>query len=350
MVESSYNVELNERTQYLFKSLIERYIRDGHPVGSRTLAKDSGLDLSPATIRNIMADLEEMGYLSSPHTSAGRVPTVLGYRFFIDSLLQIKPLGGLEVDNLRRQLNPLKTTTDLVQSVSSLLSGLTQLAGVVMVPRRNYQTLRQVEFLPLSDNRVLAILVVNEQEVQNRIIRTQRPYADAELHQIANYLNAQFAGKDLSQARTALLQDMQHTRETMNQMMESVIEMANQVFETDSADEDYVVAGQTNLMSIAELADMEKLRRLFDAFNRKRDILHLFDQCLHAQGVQIFIGEEAGSEDLKGCSVVTAPYSVDGKALGVLGVIGPTRMAYERVIPVVEVTAKLLASALNVHH
>jgi heat-inducible transcriptional repressor len=350
MAAPNYNVELNERAQHLFKSLVERYIRDGHPVGSRTLAKDSGLDLSPATIRNVMADLEEMGYLSSPHTSAGRVPTVLGYRFFVDSLLQVEPLGGVEIENLRNRLKPLQTTTDLVQSVSSLLSGLTQLAGIVMVPRGNYQTLRQVEFLPLSNNRVLVILVVNEQEVQNRIIHTQRPYAESELQQAANYLNAQFAGKNLNQVRTILLQDMRRTRETMNRMMETVIEMADRAFETDGAGEDYVVAGQTNLMNIAELADMEQLRQLFDAFNRKRDIVHLFDQCLNAHGVQIFIGEEAGSEVLKGCSIVTAPYSVEGEALGVLGVIGPTRMAYDRIIPVVEVTAKLLASALNSEH
>lgn len=346
---TAYN-ELNERTQHLLKKLIERHIRDGQPVGSRILARDSGLDLSAATVRNIMADLEEMGYLRSPHTSAGRVPTVRGYRFFVDSLLQLDTLTDEEVANLRRQLDGEQTTEGLVKSVSSLLSGITQLVGVVMAPRRNYQTLRQIEFLPLPDQRVLAILVVNEKEVQNRIIHTERPYASLELQQAANYLNAAFAGKNIDQVRKTLLRELHQTRETMNQLMQTAIEMADKVFEASASEEDYVVAGQTNLMGIAELNDMEKLRHLFEAFSQKRDILHLFDQCLHAQGVQIFIGEEAGFDVLQTCSVVTAPYLVEGKALGVLGVIGPTRMPYERVIPIVDVTAKLLASALNSLH
>jgi len=342
--------ELNERARHLLKTLIERHIRDGQPVGSRVLARDSGLDLSPATIRNIMADLEEMGYLRSPHTSAGRVPTVRGYRFFVDTLLQLEILTDEEVAKLRRQLDLQQTTDGLVKSVSSLLSGITQLVGVVMAPRRNYQTLRQIEFLPLPDQRVLAILVVNEKEVQNRIIRTERPYSAIELQQAANYLNTAFAGKNIAQLRENLLRELHQTRETMNQLMQTAIEMADKVFEAPAGEEDYIVAGQTNLMGIAELNDMEKLRHLFEAFSQKRDILHLFDQCLHGQGVQIFIGEEAGFDVLQTCSVVTAPYSVEGKALGVLGVIGPTRMPYERVIPIVDVTAKLLASALNSLH
>lgn len=338
---------LSERAQHLLKSLVEHYIRDGRPVGSRTLARELGLELSPATIRNVMADLEELGFLRSPHTSAGRVPTARGYRFFVDSLLQIKPLERQEVEILRRHLDPHQNTTDLVQSVSSLLSGITRLAGVVMVPRRDSHALRQVEFLSLSDNRVLTILVVNEREVQNRIIHTQRSYTAVELQQAANYLNAEFAGKDIHQVREDLLRDMRSTRETMNQLMQVVIEVADKVFKTDALEEDYILAGETNLMGLTELADLEKLRQLFDAFNRKRDILHLLDQCLHAEGVHIFIGEEAGFDVLEECSVVTSAYSIEDKVLGVLGVIGPTRMAYERVIPIVEVTAKLLASALN---
>jgi len=340
--------ELNDRTQHLLKVLVERYIRDGQPVGSRILAREAGLDLSPATIRNVMADLEEFGYLSSPHTSAGRVPTVRGYRFFVDSLMHVKPLYSEEVEQLWRHLDPNQNTADLLRSVSSLLSGITRMAGLVMMPRRDYFTLRQVEFLPLSDNRVLAILVVNGQEVQNRIIHTQRNYTAVELQQAANYLNAEFAGKDIHKVREDLLQDLHLTRETMNNMMQAVIEIAEKAFKTDGIEEeDYVLAGQTNLMGFAELSDVEKLRELFDAFNHKQDILHLLDQCLTAQGVQIFIGEEAGSDVLGICSIVTAPYSVEGKIMGVLGVIGPTRMAYERVIPIVDVTAKLLASALN---
>lgn len=340
--------ELNERNQKLLKVLIERYIRDGQPVGSRTLARAAGMDLSPATIRNVMADLEELGFLSSPHTSAGRVPTVRGYRFFVDSLMHVKNLDSGEVVSLRLQLDLKQDTPLLLRSVSSLLSGITRMVSVVMVPRRNYLLLRQIEFLPLSDNRVLVILVVNEQEVQNRIIYADRNYTALELQQVANYLNAEFAGKDIQQVRERLLRDMRSTRETMNDMMQTVIEMAGKVFPLESVEaEDYILEGQTNLMDFAELSSVDKLRDLFDAFNRKRDILHLLDQCLNAEGVQIFIGEEAGFRVLDECSVITAPYSVDGNVLGVLGVIGPTRMAYGRVIPIVEITARLLAAALN---
>ena len=339
--------ELGERAQHLLKVLIERYISSGQPVGSRVLSRDSGLDLSPATIRNVMADLEDLGFLYAPHTSAGRVPTARGYRFFVDSLIQVQPLRDQEVEALRSQLNPDQNTPELLQSVSSLLSGITHLAGVVMLPRRDSLTLRHVEFLPLSDKRVLAILVVNEHEVQNRIIHTERSYTTVDLQQAANYLNAEFAGKDIYQVRGDLLKDMRRTRETMDRIMQAVIEMADKAFEADDvAKEDYVLAGQTNLMGFAELSDVDKLRQLFEAFNRKRDILLLFDQCLKARGVQIFIGEEAGFDVLDGCSIVTASYS-EGEVLGVVGVIGPTRMAYDKVIPVVDVTAKLLASTLN---
>ena len=354
MVESNKNpafyTELNERAQHLLKVLVERYIHDGQPVGSRTLVREAGLDLSPATVRNVMADLEEMGYLSSPHPSAGRVPTARGYRFFVNSLLHIKPPHSPEVEQLWHQLDPDQSTAGLVQSVSSLLSDITRLAGIVMVPRRDSLTLRQVEFLPLSENRVLAILVVNEREVQNRIIHTRRAYTSAELQQAANYLNAQFAGKDIHTVRADLLRDLQLTQETVNRMMQAVVEMAEKAFSTSEQTEDYVLAGQTNLLEFTEFADREKLRQLFEAFNSKHNILHLFDQCMNARGVQIFIGEESGFDALEVCSVVTAPYSVGGKVLGVLGVIGPTRMAYRRVIPIVDVTAKLLTSALNSWH
>jgi heat-inducible transcriptional repressor len=344
---SSPRSELNERAQHLLRTLIERYIRDGQPVGSRTLARDAGLDLSPATVRNVMADLEEMGYLRAPHTSAGRVPTVRGYRFFVDTLLQAKPPRQQEVETLWQQLDRHQSTGNLLQAVSTLLSGLTHLAGIVTVPRREALILRHVEFLPLSDNRVLVILVVNEQEVQNRIIQTQRTYSATELQQAANYLNAEFAGRGLDQVRGQLLQDLRQARETLNNSLQAVVEMADQMFQPPPPSDDYVLAGQTNLMAIADLANVERLRQLFEAFNHKRDILHLFDQCMQAEGVQIFIGEEAGFDALDLCSVITAPYSVDGEVLGVLGIIGPTRMAYARVIPVVDITARLLTTALN---
>ena len=342
-------IELPERAQELLKLLIERYISEGQPVGSRTLSRDSALDLSPATIRNVMADLEELGFLRSPHTSAGRVPTVRGYRLFVDSLLRVRPLDSQAVDDLRRQIDPNYSTTELMQSVSSMLSDFTNLAGVVMLPKHDLLTLRHVEFLPLSDKRILAILVINAQEVQNRIIYMQRDYSQSELQQAANFLNGKFIGLDIEQVRTALLQEMQADRESMNDLMATVIDIAEKTFDS-SADEpqhDYVLDGQTNLMSVADLSNVEKLRQLFEAFNQKHDILELLDHCMNARGIQIFIGEEAGYDVLEECSVVTAPYSVDGNVMGVLGVIGPTRMAYDRVIPIVDVTAKLLASALN---
>ena len=341
---------LNERALQLFKTLVERYIRDGEPVGSRTLSRDSVLKLSPATVRNVMADLEECGLLRSPHTSAGRVPTNQGFRFFVDTLLRVEPLERAQVAMLEEQLRPDQNRGALMESASALLSDITHLAGVVMLPRHEHVTLRQVEFLSLSEDQVLVILVVNEREVQNRIIRTGRPYSQAELQQAANYLNGLCAGKDLVTVREEILSELRAARETMNAMMQAAVEMAEKALMTEPGAEEMVVAGQTNLMDSGELADMEKLRRLFEAFNEKRELLHLLDHSLNARGVQIFIGEESGFNVLDECSVITAPYGSDDEVLGVLGVIGPTRMAYDRVIPVVDITARLLSAALNRQH
>ncbi|MBI5040691.1 MAG: heat-inducible transcriptional repressor HrcA [Gammaproteobacteria bacterium] len=340
---------LNERAQYLLRVLIERYIRDGEPVGSRTLARDAAMELSPATIRNVMADLEDLGFVKSPHTSAGRMPTVQGYRFFVDSLLTVQPLDGVDMQRLRTELNLDLNRKDLVERASNLLSGITRMAGVVMLPRRKQAALRRIDFLPLSDKRVLVIMVINEREVQNRIIHVNRAYTTAELEVAAAFLNEQFGGKDLAAVRDVIVADMQQTHEDMNRMMKAAVEMAGQVFRADDLQEreDVVFAGQTNLMGFRELCEVDTLRHLFEAFNQKREILHLLDQCVNAEGVQIFIGEESGYTALDECSVVTAPYSVDGKVVGVLGVIGPTRMAYDRVIPIVDTTARLLGAALN---
>ena len=339
--------ELNERAQHLLKVLIDRYVSDGEPVGSRTLARDSRLDLSPATIRNVVADLEDLGFVRSPHTSAGRVPTVRGYRFFVDSLLTVKPLDSVEIGRLRQQLDIDTDIKELLGSVSGVLSTITRLAGVVTLPRRENAALRRLEFLPLSENRVLAILVFSEREIQNRIVHVDRPFSSSELQAASNYLSEQFAGKGLMEVRRALLREMKETRDTMDRLMRAAIRMADQVFSDTDDDEDYVLAGQTNLMDFRELCDVEKLRHLFEAFNQKLELLHLLDQCVKADGVQIFIGEESGYQALDECSVVTAPYSVDDRVMGVLGVIGPTRMAYERVIPIVDTTARLLGAALN---
>lgn len=341
---------LSDRAQHLLKALVERYIRDGEPVGSRTLSRDSGLDLSPASIRNIMSDLEELGFVAAPHTSAGRIPTVKGYRLFVDTLLTVKPLDEREVRQLRAQLdvgdaNP----QQLLVSASNMLSAITRMTGVVTLPKREHIQWRHIEFVPLSENRVLVILVVNDGEVQNRVLNLERGYDAAGLQQVSNYLNSHFVGRDIQQMRAGLLSELRRTRDSMNELMHAAINMAEKVFEArpQGDDRNYMMAGETNLMDFAELSDVEKLRRLFDAFNQKRDILTLLDKCIAAEGVQVFIGEESGYKVLDQVSVVTAPYSVGDDVVGVLGVIGPTRMAYERVIPVVDMTARLLTAALN---
>jgi heat-inducible transcriptional repressor len=339
--------QLPERSLHLFKLLVERFIEDGQPVGSRTLARDSELLLSPATIRNVMADLEELGLLHSPHTSAGRIPTVRGYRLFVDTLLRVNALNNREIERIAEELNPRQDLQSLLQRTSDMLSDITKLAGIVMVPRQEQNALKHVEFVPLSDNRVLVVMVINESEIQNRIIHTARVYTASELQQATNYLNQTYAGKNLNAIRAEILQELEKMKNNVNQIMQMAIEMAQHAFQNTTTRDDYVLAGQTNLMEVAELCDVDKLKRLFKSFNQKRDILHLLEQSIHARGVQIFIGEEAGYDVLDNCSVVTSPYEVDGQIIGVLGVIGPTRMHYERVIPIVDITAKMLGSALN---
>jgi heat-inducible transcriptional repressor len=341
---------VNERAQHFLKALIERYIRDGQPVGSRTLAKDTGLDLSPATIRNVMADLEDMGLVSSPHTSAGRVPTITGYRMFIDSLLTVQNLNKQEVEKIRKELMlGGEENSNVLKSASKILSGVTHMAGVVTLIRREKNNFRQIEFLPLSDRRVLAILVTEDGEVHNRILHTHRDFARAELDQAANFLNKSFAGFDMDVVRQQVLQQLNDARDHFDQVMTQALTMAGEMVNASEAKEDCVIAGQTNLMEFAELSGLAQLRKLFDAFTEKREILHLLDQFLDAEGVQIFIGEESGYQLLNGCSVVTAPYQVNEEVVGVLGVIGPTRMNYERVIPVVDITAKILSAVLKKH-
>jgi len=340
---------LSERAQLLLKALIETYIRDGQPVGSRALSRDSGLSLSSATIRNVMADLETLGFVVSPHTSAGRVPTDKGYRLFVDSLLKIKPLGSLEIEEIQRTLaGDLPSGRSLVQLASQMLSNVTHMAGVVTLPRPQYVALTQIEFIPLSENRVLAIMVMNSREVQNRVVQLERRYTSEELKRAANYLNEIVGGRSLADARAHIVAQLRETHQHMNRLMLDAIQVAQKVFEGPAGEQtEYVIAGETNLMGFAELSNVDRLRRLFEAFNEKQDILHILDNCLRADGVQIFIGQESGYSILDDMSVVSAPYTVDNQVVGVLGVIGPTRMAYERVIPIVDVTARLLGSALN---
>lgn len=339
--------QLSERSLYLFKALVEHFISDGQPVGSRTLARDLNMDLSPATIRNIMADLEDMGLLHSPHTSAGRVPTVKGYRLFVDRLLRVDNINQQDVHHIARELEAEHNLQVLMEKTSSMLSDITRLAGVVTLPKPEKQVLKQIEFVAMSGNRVLVILIMNDREIQNRVIQTSRQYTPAELQEASNFLNQTYSGRDLERVRESLLTDLQMMKDDVNRIMQTAIEVATRAINQDGPREDYVLAGQTNLMACAELSDVDKLKRLFESFNRKRDLLHLLEQAVNAKGVQIFIGEESGYEVLDNCSIVTSPYEVNGRILGVLGVIGPTRMDYERVIPIVDITAKMLGSALN---
>ncbi len=296
-----------------------------------------------------MSDLEDMGLVSAPHTSAGRVPTPQGYRLFVDTLVRYKPPKERELRKIREQIKgEFETTNALVSTVSSLLSDFTHMAGVVSVPRSPKVTLRQIEFLPLSERRVLVILVVNDRDVQNRILHTDRDYSASELQQAQNYINEHYSGMDLQSLRARLIQDLDETRDSMNQAMHDIIAVAHSAMENaEQPDEGYVLAGQRRLLDFAELSDIDTLRRLFEAFSRKRLILDLLDRSINADGVKVFIGEESGYGIFDACSVVTAPYHIDDDTIGVLGVIGPTRMAYDRVVPIVDVTARLLEAALG---
>ena len=335
---------LDRRAQSLLKTLIERYIVEGQPVGSRTLSRHSGLELSPATIRNVMSDLEEMGFIASPHTSAGRIPTPKGYRLFVDSLLTVRPLARDEISGIKEMIQP-DQPQRVISHASQLLSELTHFAGVVIAPRRQLPRIRQIEFLNLSETRILLIIVTTEGDVQNRILFTQRGYTPAELTTAANMLNEHFAGLDFSQIRARLQDELKQLRTDMVELMSAAVEAGSEAVTDASAQ--YVISGEKNLLGVEDLSsNMARLRRLFDLFEQRTGLAQLLELSSRAEGVQVFIGGESGIAPLDECSVVAAPYEVDGQVVGTIGVIGPTRMAYERVIPIVDVTARLLASAL----
>ncbi len=337
---------LDKRAQILLKTLIERYITEGQPIGSRTLSKYSGLDLSPATIRNVMSDLEEMGLISSPHTSAGRIPTPLGYRFFVDTLLVIKQIESGELHQLEGQLHP-DNPQRVIQAASQLLSQLTQFAGVVMTPRRRSLTFRHVEFLKLSEKRILLIVVTPDGDVQNRMLLTERDYSASELVEAANYLNQNYSGQSFEDMRSRLQGELREIRQDMMQLMSAAVDAGSEALEKQS--EPYVISGERNLLARDLSQDMSRLKQLLELFERKTSLVQILDVSLRGQGVQIFIGGESGFAAPDDVSVVTSPYKVDGEVVGTVGVIGPTRMAYDRVIPIVDVTAKLLSSALSQH-
>lgn len=337
---------INERSQQVFKLLVDLYLKDGQPVGSRTLVDAGKLALSPATVRNVMADLEARGYLHSPHTSAGRVPTARGLRFFIDSLLTVQSLDRAVLEQAQQGLHPDLDKSVLLTNTSELLSQLTRFAGLVTVPKQERLLLRHVEFLPLSNQRILVILVVNEREVRNLIIHPKHEYKANELEQAANYINCTYVGLDLTIVRQQLMAALRNDKQELDRAMQAALDVADQALsESLTTEKDYVLTGTANLLDCAE--GIDNLRGLFDAFARKQDILHLLDNCLQAEGVQIFIGEEAGCSALGDFSLVTAPYQVDGSIVGVLGVIGPKHMPYNQVVPAVDVTARLLGMALK---
>lgn len=333
------------RARQLLRTLVSRHIRDGEPVGSQTLARHAGLDVSPATIRNILASMEDAGLLAAPHSSAGRVPTAQGYRLFVDSLLQVQPLAGEELNRLRSELPAGAGTQALLGNTSELLSAMTHFVGMVSVPGRESFAFRQIEFVALDPQRVLAILVFADGEVQNRVVQVRRAFDPSELEQAANYLNSHFAGQPLAHIRASLLRDLRNARSEMERLLASSIELAEQAFAPGR--DDMLLAGQTRLMGLQDLADLDRLRALFEAFAEKRELLQLLERTAKAPGMRVFIGEETGLAPLEGMSLVTAPYATGGHILGVLGVIGPSRMAYERVIPVVEATAAVLGAALS---
>ena len=336
---------LAPRSRHVLRTLIARHIQDGEPVGSATLARTAGLDVSAATIRNILGDLEDLGLLSSPHTSAGRIPTAHGYRVFVDSLVQMHPPGEQDLSRMRSELASGAGTQTLLGSASELLSAMSHFVGVVSAPRRESFAFRQIDFVALDAQRVLAIVVFADSEVQNRVIEARRPWEPGELERVANYLNVHFAGLPVAQIRRRLLHELRDARTEMEQLLAHSIDLAEQALQPPASD--MLVAGQTRLMGVQDLSDLERLRELFELFSSKREILQLLERTIQAPGVRIFIGEETGVVPLEGVSLVTAPYTADGQVLGVLGVIGPKRMAYDRMIPLVQATAEVLGAAFS---
>ncbi|MDR2155980.1 MAG: heat-inducible transcriptional repressor HrcA [Burkholderiaceae bacterium] len=330
---------LDDRSRRLLKTLIERYIADGQPVGSRTLSRASGLDLSPATIRNVMSDLEELGLIASPHTSAGRVPTARGYRLFVDTMLTAQP-GDLPASALAPE-QPQK----VIANAAQLLSNLSQFVGVVMAPRRT-SVFRHIEFLRLSQRRLLLIIVAPDGDVQNRVLFTETDYTPAELIEASNYLNAHFSGLAIDQVRERLHQEVEHLRGEIAQLMQAAVQAGSEAL--SQAQDEVVISGERNLLSVSDFSgDLNHLRRAFELFAQKAQLIRLLDLSSRAEGVHIFIGGESQIVPVQELSVVSAPYEVDGQVVGTLGVIGPTRMPYERMIQIVDITSRLVSNALS---
>jgi heat-inducible transcriptional repressor len=330
---------LDDRAKLLLKSLVERYIADGQPVGSRTLSRASGLELSPATIRNVMADLEDLGLIASPHTSAGRIPTARGYRLFVDTMLTVQR-EGLDAPSLQPD-QPQK----VIANAAQLLSNLSHFVGVVMAPKRS-SVFRHIEFLRLSERRLLVIIVSPEGDVQNRVLFTEADYTQSQLVEAANYLNANFAGMAIEQVRARVQQELVKLQGEIAALMQAAVQVSSEALSQEEGN--VVISGERNLLSVSDFShDMGHLRRAFELFEQKSQLMRLLDTSSQAEGVRIFIGGESQIVPMEELSVVSAPYEVDGQVVGTLGVIGPTRMPYDRMIQIVDITSRLVGNALS---
>jgi heat-inducible transcriptional repressor len=347
MVEKTKINLPSDRAKKILSAIIDNYIEEGIPVGSKKIATYDRFNLSSATIRNVMSDLENLGFLSSPHTSSGRIPTPKGYRFFIDRLLQLQPVANEQVTSIKETVSQTKSNSkDLATNVSSTLSAITQLAGIVTVPKKQESILKEIDFIPLSEKRILAIVVINDAEVENKILQMKRSYTREELQISSNYLNQNYAGKSFEYIKDDLVKQIEETSELAQSLMNNIVSIADEVLKTQRTEE-YVVSGENKLMDFDELSDIKKLKELFQIFNEKQQLLQLLDKSISTSNIQIFIGEESGYKLLDNCSLITAPYTNEEGSIGVLGVIGPTRIAYQKVIPIVDITAKLLSQSLK---
>lgn len=340
---------LDSRAENVLKNLVQTYIVQGQPVGSGTLSKLPQLSVSSATVRNVMADLEDLGLIISPHTSAGRIPTAQGYRLFVDSMLKASKPTASAVHKLSDRFSQQSDPDALLAQASDVLSDLTQFAGVVLLPNHSVARFHQLEFLRLSDTRVLAILVTADGRVQNRVLNAVDGFSESDLVEAANFFNQRYKGNTLDEVRRLLVQDMAKDNDDMHRLNQAAMQAASQVISEEDASQqnDVVLSGEQKLLDVPDLCQIETLQKLFDAFKTKRDLLDLLDRSMKAEGISVFIGEESGYSALGECSVIASPYEVDGKVLGTLGVVGPTRMAYDEVISVVDITAKLLSQALT---
>lgn len=347
MTEEMKNKTPSDRAKQILSAIIDNYIEEGTPIGSKKLSSYNRFNLSSATIRNVMSDLEDLGFIASPHTSAGRIPTSKGYRFFIDRLLEYQPVDSNEIASIKDTVSQTKSSNkDLATNVSTTLSAITQLAGIVTVPKQHKSTLKEIDFIPLSEQRVLAIVVINDSEVENKILQMKRNFSRDELQISANYLNQNYVGRSFEYIKNNLLTQLKETSALANSLMNDIINIADELLTNQNKDE-YVVTGKNQLLDFEELSDMNQLKELFDAFNEQQLLLQLLDKSMSTSNIQIFIGQESGYKIFDNCTLITAPYTNEVGSVGVLGVIGPTRIAYQRVIPIVDVTAKLLSQSLK---